>query len=152
MSQGTVLVTAATGFTGGATVEEFLARGRHVRALAHREDARSKRLQELGAEVVFGDFLDLDSIRAAVQGGPACVFLLPHPPRDHPGDGLLRPGREGGRHRRRGEHVAGLRPRASNSSTVAPPVNPVAPVTKTVFWFMCDVLQSSFRCRSTSKV
>src|SRR6516162_9461792 len=44
-------------------------------------------------------------------GGPACVFLLPHPPRDHPGDGLLRPGREGGRHRRRGEHVAGLRPR-----------------------------------------
>jgi uncharacterized protein YbjT (DUF2867 family) len=68
MSQGTVLVTAATGFTGGATVEELLAHGRHVRALAHREDARSKRLQELGAEVVFGDFLDLDAIRAAVQG------------------------------------------------------------------------------------
>jgi uncharacterized protein YbjT (DUF2867 family) len=67
MSQGTVLVTAATGFTGGAAVEELLARGRHVRALAHREDARSKRLQELGAEVVFGDFLDLDAIRAAVH-------------------------------------------------------------------------------------
>jgi len=56
MSQGTVLVTAATGNTGGATVEQLLARGRHVRALAHREDARSKRLQELGPEVVFGDF------------------------------------------------------------------------------------------------
>jgi uncharacterized protein YbjT (DUF2867 family) len=68
MSQGTVLVTAATGFTGGATVEEFLARGRHVRALAHRKDARSTRLQELGAEVVFGNFLDLDAIRAAVHG------------------------------------------------------------------------------------
>src|SRR5262249_51784905 len=67
MSQGTVLITGATGFTGGATVEQLLARGRHVRALAHREDARSKRLQELGAEVVFGDFLDLDAIRAAVQ-------------------------------------------------------------------------------------
>ena len=48
MSQGTVLVTAATGNTGGATVEQLLARGRRVRALAHREDARSKRLQELG--------------------------------------------------------------------------------------------------------
>jgi uncharacterized protein YbjT (DUF2867 family) len=48
MNQQTVLVTGATGFTGGATVEEFLARGRQVRALAHREDARSKRLQELG--------------------------------------------------------------------------------------------------------
>ena len=57
MSQATtVLVTAATGRTGGATVEQLLARGRHVRALAHRED-----------EVLFGDFLDLDAIRAAVQ-------------------------------------------------------------------------------------
>jgi NAD(P)H dehydrogenase (quinone) len=77
MIQGKVLVTAATGFTGGATVEEFLARGRHVRALAHREDARSKRLQELGAEVVFGDFLDLDAIRAAVQGVRRAYFCYP---------------------------------------------------------------------------
>ena len=77
MSQETFLVTAATGFTGGATVEEFLARGRHVRALAHREDARSKRLQELGAEVVFGDFLDLDAIRAAVQGVQRAYFCYP---------------------------------------------------------------------------
>ena len=77
MSQGTVLVTAATGFTGGATVEELLARGRHVRALAHREDARSKRLQELGAEVVFGDFLDLDAIRVAVQGVQHAYFCYP---------------------------------------------------------------------------
>src|SRR5438876_6390112 len=78
MSQATtVLVTAATGFTGGATVEEFLARGRHVRALAHREDARSKRLQELGAEVVFGDFLDLGAIRAAVQGVQRAYFCYP---------------------------------------------------------------------------
>src|SRR5215468_2094493 len=77
MSQGTVLVTAATGFTGGATVEEFLARGRHVRALAHREDARSKRLQELGAEVVFGDFLDQGAIRAVVQGVQHAYFCYP---------------------------------------------------------------------------
>ena len=78
MSQATtVLVTAATGFTGGATVEEFQARGRHVRALAHREDARSKRLQELGAEVVFGDFLDLDAMRAAVQGVQRAYFCYP---------------------------------------------------------------------------
>src|ERR1700739_4984689 len=77
MSQGTVLVTGATGNTGGATVEEFLARGRHVRALAHREDARCKRLQELGAEVVFGDFLDLDAIRAAVQGVQLAYFCYP---------------------------------------------------------------------------
>jgi nucleoside-diphosphate-sugar epimerase len=77
MSQGTVLVTAATGDTGGATVEQLLARGRHVRALAHRKDARSERLQELGAEVVFGDFLDLDAIRAAVQGVRRAYFCYP---------------------------------------------------------------------------
>jgi hypothetical protein len=39
MSQGTVLVTAATRDTGRATGEQYLARGRRVRALAHREDA-----------------------------------------------------------------------------------------------------------------
>src|SRR5215469_6313617 len=77
MSQGTVLVTGATGDTGRATVEQLLARGRHVRALAHREDARSKRLHELGAEVVFGDFLDLDAIRAAVQGVQRAYFCYP---------------------------------------------------------------------------
>ena len=56
MSRRTFLVTGATGDTGGATVEQMLARGHHVRALAHRQDDRAKRLQGLGTEVVFGDF------------------------------------------------------------------------------------------------
>jgi uncharacterized protein YbjT (DUF2867 family) len=77
MVQGKVLVTGATGDTGGATVAELLSRGRRVRALAHRADARSKRLQELGAEVVFGDFLDLDAVRAAVQGVQHAYFCYP---------------------------------------------------------------------------
>src|SRR5712672_221548 len=77
MNQQTVLVTGATGDTGGATVEQLLARGRRVRALAHRKDARSKRLQDLGVEVVFGDFLDLDAIRAAVQGVRHAYFCYP---------------------------------------------------------------------------
>src|SRR5262249_24052647 len=81
MSQGTVLVTGATGDTGGATVEQLLARGRRVRALAHPKDARAERLQELGAEVVFGDFLDLDAIRAAVQGVQHAYFCYPIRPR-----------------------------------------------------------------------
>src|SRR5258705_5270964 len=77
MIQGKVLVTGATGDTGGATVAELLSRGHRVRALAHREDAGSKRLQELGAEVVFGDFLDLHAIRAAVQGVQRAYFCYP---------------------------------------------------------------------------
>src|SRR5260370_13638761 len=94
MSQGTVLVSGATGNTGGAGVEQLLARGREVRALAHGEDARSKRLQELGAEVVFGDFLDLDAIRAAVQGVQHAYFCYPIRPGIIQATNLLRSGRE----------------------------------------------------------
>lgn len=77
MSRRTFLVTGATGDTGGATVEQILARGHHVRALAHRQDDRAKRLQGLGAEVVFGDFLNLDDVRAALQGVAGAYFCYP---------------------------------------------------------------------------
>ena len=40
------MVTGAKGDTGRATVDELLARGHEVRALAHGQDERSKRLQE----------------------------------------------------------------------------------------------------------
>ena len=46
MARQKFLVTGATGETGGHTVEQLLARGHYVRALAHRNDARSTRLQE----------------------------------------------------------------------------------------------------------
>ena len=77
MSRRTFLVTGATGDTGGATVEQMLARGHHVRALAHRQDDRAKRLQGLGAEVVFGDFLNLDDVRAALRGVAGAYFCYP---------------------------------------------------------------------------
>src|SRR5712675_1297567 len=77
MSRRTFFVTGATGDTGGATVEQMLARGHHVRALAHRQDDRAKRLQGLGAEVVFGDFLNLDDVRAALQGVAGAYFCYP---------------------------------------------------------------------------
>jgi uncharacterized protein YbjT (DUF2867 family) len=41
------LVTGATGATGGYAVGRLLERGHAVRALAHREDDRSKRLRSL---------------------------------------------------------------------------------------------------------
>src|SRR6266852_3510209 len=77
MSRRTFLVTGATGDPGGATVEQMLARGHHVRALAHRQDDRAKRLQGLGAEVVFGDFLNLDDVRAAMRGVRGAYFCYP---------------------------------------------------------------------------
>ncbi len=77
MIQGKVLVTGATGDTGRATVDELLARGHRVRALAHGQDERSKRLQERGVEVVYGDLLDFGQVKAALNGVQRAYFVYP---------------------------------------------------------------------------
>jgi uncharacterized protein YbjT (DUF2867 family) len=77
MIPGKVLVTGATGDTGRATVNELLARGHKVRALAHGQDDRSKRLQERGVEVVYGDLLDFGQVRAALGGVQRAYFVYP---------------------------------------------------------------------------
>src|SRR5262249_39815691 len=48
-----------------------------LRKGAHRQDDRAKRLQGLGAEVVFGDFLNLDDVRAALRGVAGAYFCYP---------------------------------------------------------------------------
>jgi uncharacterized protein YbjT (DUF2867 family) len=77
MIPGKVLVTGATGDTGRATVNELLARGQQVRALARGQDDRSKRLQERGVEVVYGDLLDFSQVRAALGGVRRAYFVYP---------------------------------------------------------------------------
>ena len=72
-----ILVTGATGKTGQPVVEQLIQRGYPVRALVHRIDQRSKELEALGAEVVQGDFLVLDSMRAAVEGVKRIYFCYP---------------------------------------------------------------------------
>ena len=80
MISGKVLVTGATGDTGRATVDELLARGHEVRALAHGEDGRSKELQERGVEVVHGDLDDIDQVRPAFCGVRRAYFVYPIKP------------------------------------------------------------------------
>jgi uncharacterized protein YbjT (DUF2867 family) len=77
MSKPKVLVTGATGKTGAAVVEQLLERDYPVRALVRVRDERSERLEQLGAEVVLGDFLDLKSIRDAVQAVKRVYFVYP---------------------------------------------------------------------------
>src|SRR5262249_27511620 len=77
MILGKVLITGATGDTGRATVNERLARGHEGRALAHGQDDRSKRLQERGVEVVYGDLLDFGQVRAALSGVQRAYFVYP---------------------------------------------------------------------------
>ncbi len=77
MNKPLILVTGATGKTGQHVVQEMLVRGFPVRALARARDERTQRLEELGAEVVLGDFHDLQSIRAAVKGAERVYFCYP---------------------------------------------------------------------------
>ncbi len=77
MSKPMILVTGATGKTGANVVEQLIERGFPVRALARSRDDRSKRLEKLGAEVVLGDFLDLQSIRRAMKSAGRVYFCYP---------------------------------------------------------------------------
>lgn len=79
-SQG-VLVTGAAGGAQGRTgrrvAEMLLSKGVPVRAFVHRIDARSDHLRDLGAEVVQGDFLDVESVLPAVKGITGVYFAYP---------------------------------------------------------------------------
>jgi nucleoside-diphosphate-sugar epimerase len=46
MNTGKILITGATGDTGGYAIEQLLQKGHEVRALVHRIDDRSKRLED----------------------------------------------------------------------------------------------------------
>src|SRR6202007_2218045 len=72
-----ILVTGAAGRVGavGRTVTELLLKeGKAVRAMVRTEDQRAQALRALGAEVVVGDLLDLDSMHRAIAGCESMYF------------------------------------------------------------------------------
>jgi uncharacterized protein YbjT (DUF2867 family) len=72
-----ILVTGAAGRVGavGRTITELLLKqGKAVRAMVRSEDERAQALRELGAEVVIGDLLDLDSMHRAIAGCDTMYF------------------------------------------------------------------------------
>ena len=72
-----ILVTGAAGRVGaiGRTVTELLLKQRKaVRAMVRNEDERAQALRDLGAEVVVGDLLDLDSMHRAIGGCETIYF------------------------------------------------------------------------------
>ncbi|SDA24541.1 SDR family oxidoreductase [Sphingomonas sp. NFR15] len=68
----TILVTGATGTVGRNVVEQLVSRGADVRALV-RDPAKAG--FTAGVDVVQGDLLDVDSVRAAMAG-VSTLFLL----------------------------------------------------------------------------
>jgi uncharacterized protein YbjT (DUF2867 family) len=75
-----VLITGATGDTGRAAVRESITLGLDVRAMVRRRDARSAALEALGAEVVVGDLLEINTIRDAMKDIDAAYFVWPVQP------------------------------------------------------------------------
>src|SRR5258706_5195128 len=72
-----ILVTGAAGRVGaiGRTVTELLLKhGKAVRAMVRTEDERAQALRDMGAEVVVGNLLDLDSMHRAIAGCETMYF------------------------------------------------------------------------------
>ena len=72
-----ILVTGAAGRVGavGRTVTELLLKqGKAVRAMVRNADQRAQALRDLGAEVVTGDLLDLDSMHRVIAGCETMYF------------------------------------------------------------------------------
>src|SRR5712672_1280474 len=72
-----ILVTGAAGRVGavGRTVTELLLKqGKAVRAMVRTEDERAQALRGMGAEVVVGDLLELDSMHRAIAGCETMYF------------------------------------------------------------------------------
>jgi len=75
-----ILVTGATGKTGTAVVARLLEKGYPVRAIVRSRDARSQRLERLGAEVMVADLFDVDQMLKATQGTVRAYYCPPFHP------------------------------------------------------------------------
>ena len=80
MRDAEILVSGATGRTGGAAIEELLRMGKRVRAYVRSDDARAAALRQRGADIAVGDLADIDAIRAAMEGIRSAYFLHPIAP------------------------------------------------------------------------
>ena len=80
MSKPRIIVTGATGKTGSVVVSELLKAGYPVRALVHREDVRSARLQAYGAELAVADMSDVERIADALKNVQRAYYCPPFDP------------------------------------------------------------------------
>jgi uncharacterized protein YbjT (DUF2867 family) len=74
-----ILVTGAAGRVGavGRTVTGILLKqGKAVRAMVRAEDERAQALRAMGAEVVAGDLLDLDTLHRVIAGCETIYFAM----------------------------------------------------------------------------
>jgi uncharacterized protein YbjT (DUF2867 family) len=75
-----ILVTGATGKTGGAVLRQLRSLDYPVRAIVRTRDERSERLERLGAETVVADLYDPEQLLAAMRGTQRAYYCPPTQP------------------------------------------------------------------------
>jgi uncharacterized protein YbjT (DUF2867 family) len=75
-----ILVTSAAGHTGSVAVTQLLEDGFPVRAFVRRQDGRSGRLEEAGAEIFVGDLFDMRDLRRALVDVQRAYHVPPFAP------------------------------------------------------------------------
>src|SRR5713101_830413 len=90
-----IIVTGATGKTGSVVVSELLKAGYPVRAMVHREDARSARLKAQGTEIVVADLSDVERVADALKDVQRAYFCPPYDPSHDSRSGRVRSCRQG---------------------------------------------------------
>lgn len=70
-------MTGATGFVGGHMARRLIDGGHELRCLAKgSSDPGAETLRDMGAEIVAGNILDVDSVTAAAEGAEVFVHLV----------------------------------------------------------------------------
>src|ERR1700752_2362286 len=80
MNEADILVSGATGRTGGAAIDTLLEMGMRVRAYVRSNDERAAGLRKRGVDIAVGSFAELDDIRVAMEGIRSAYFLHPIAP------------------------------------------------------------------------
>lgn len=73
-----ILITLANGKTGFATAKQLLEEGCRVRVLVRSVNDKTKILQNLGAEIVLGDFGNKEHLRKALLGIDNVYYCYPY--------------------------------------------------------------------------
>ncbi len=73
-----VLVTGASGFMGSHITRQLVEQGRKVRVML-RKTSSTAAIQDLPVEIVYGDVLDLESLRAAMSGCATVFYSVVDP-------------------------------------------------------------------------
>src|SRR5271170_7287183 len=77
MENRKILITGATGATGGHAITKLLELKVPVRALVHQLDTRSEELRASGVEIVQGDLNDFGTVSEALKGITGAYFVFP---------------------------------------------------------------------------